>query len=41
MCGVEKKEPRQLVKHFVDDHDYTYRAAFNVEWMVEEELLDD
>ena len=41
ICSKSERSPALLVKHFVAAHTYKERVTFNLEWMVEEELLDD
>ena len=41
ICSKSERSPALLVRHFVVAHTYKERVAFNLEWMVEEELLDD
>ena len=41
ICSQPARSPPLMVKHYLEGHTYRDRVKFNLEWMVEEELLDD
>ena len=41
ICAHETKRPREMVKHYQEEHSYKERIFYNVEWMIKEECLDD